>query len=293
MWLYSISLIIIIICLSVIAVIIFNKFSQLILINTEAIPKERDLARKRKIMEQRIQRIAQHWLKTIKQLTTPAIDRLRDFFRQQVKKLQFIDQQFRNEKISTPEQKKEVIEKLRQESSKLLEAKKFDEVEKKLIEILSLDELNEAAYLDLGEIYLQTRRWNLAKETYAFLAKLLVKKYCGLAVGETEGVPMPQLEACLTDCSASAAEHALIAKQFFNFGLVCLERGEYFAARSGFETAAVFEPANPKHLDFLVEACIMEGDKVKAGNAWEKLRAVNPENNKLIALRARIDDLPE
>ncbi|MBU0625258.1 hypothetical protein KKF05_02875 [Patescibacteria group bacterium] len=293
MWLYFICLTVIIVSLLIIAVIVVRKFPQLTLINTGVIPKERNLVRKREIMDQRVQRAVQRWLGKILQILRPPALRLRDTFRRQVKKLLTIDRQFRNERRLKPQEKKTLIEKLRQETFRLIEAEKFGEAEKKLIEILALDELNESVYRDLGELYMNTKRWDRAKDIYSFLAKLLVKRYCGQSVSEAKGIPMPRFEAFSDDCPASAAEHAAIAKQFANFGLVCQERGEFSAARSGFETAAAFELSNPKHLDSLVEACIMEGDKAKARSALEKLRIANPENNKLEVLQMRIEALVE
>ena len=47
------------------------------------------------------------------------------------------------------------------------------------------------------------------------------------------------------------------------------------------------EPANPKYLDFLFHACILVGDKRKAGAVLAQLKEANPENQKLEELEVK------
>ena len=204
MWFYVVFTLIIVVCLTAIATIVGRKLSQLTLIDTEVIPKERNLVRKRAIMEQRVRRATQSWSKWLLALLSPLAVWVRDAFRRQVKKLMAIDRQFRNEKVMRPEQKENRAEKLRQEAAKLFEAQKFGEAEKKLIEVLAFDELNEDIYRDLGDLYMSTRRWDRARDTFSFLTKLLVKKYCDQSVSDAKGAPMPRFEAFSADCPAEA-----------------------------------------------------------------------------------------
>jgi len=288
---YLICFGIIIVCLIAIAVIIGSKFSQLILINTEAIPKERDLVRKREIMDERVRRAAKKWSGGILSFLSPVGVKIRDAFRRQVKKLLTIDRQFKNEKVLPEEKKLSKSEKLNTDADKLIEDEKFGEAEKKLIEALALDEMNEDIYRKLGNLYLETKRWDRARDTYAFLVKLLVKNNCKQSVSELKGVPVPRFEAFSDECKAGKSAHADIAKQYALFAEACSEAEDFASARAGLEHAVSFEPANPRHLDSLVEACIIEGDKERAVGNLERLRATNPENKKLDSLQKRIDKM--
>ncbi|MFH1046750.1 MAG: hypothetical protein V1738_00460 [Patescibacteria group bacterium] len=291
MWFYRAFGAIIVICLIAIAVIIGRKFSQLILINTEVIPKEKNLARKRQIMDERVRRAANQWSGKIIGWLAPIGAGIRDMFRRQVKRLMTLERQFRNEKVLPPKKKESQFDKLRGEASKLIETEKYGEAEKKLIEALAFDEMNEDIYRALGELYSDMKRWDRARDTFAFLVKLLVRKNCNQSVSDSKGVPVPRFEAFADDCPASKSAHADIAKQYANFAVACSAQEDFAMARAGLEHAVSFEPANPRHLDSLVEACIMEGDKDRAVGSLERLRATNPDNNKLESLQKRIDEL--
>ena len=55
--------------------------------------------------------------------------------------------------------------------------------------------------------------------------------------------------------------------------------------------AVELEPKNPKYLDLLIETVILCGDKDLAERAFNELRMVNPENQKLAVLRERINNI--
>jgi len=291
MWFYIIFASIAAVSLVGIGVIIGRKFPQLTLIDTEAIPKEQNLARKREIMDERVRRAAQRWSGGIMGFLTPLAVRVRDVFRRQVKKLLTIDRQFRNEKVLPPEKKEIQTDKLQGDAEKLIEAEKFGEAEKKLIEVLALDEMNEDVYRDLGKLYTDTKRWDRARDTFSFLVKLLIKRHCGQSVSDSKGVPVPRFEAFSEECPAEKSAHADIAKQYANFAEACSAAEDFASARAGLEHAVSFEPANPRHLDSLVEACIMDGDKDRAVGSLERLQTVNPENKKLDSLQGRIAEM--
>ncbi|MFH2063166.1 MAG: hypothetical protein ABIJ46_03380 [bacterium] len=278
----------VIVCAGILALLLVRKFPQLTLIEPGSLPKEQNLARKKQIMDERVLRAAKRWTGAVSVRLVPPAIRIRDAFRQLVHRLVTLDRQFRNERPLGPEQKTRQVDRLRRSGAKLVEAEKFGEAEKKLIEALSFDEMNEDVYRDLGALYLSMRRWDRARETYAFLVRVLIRRLCGQSVSESHGVPVPRWESFSGECPAGAPEHAEIARQFANFSYACGEADDWSAAKAGLETALSFEPSNPKHLDSLVEACIMDGDRERAASALERLRAVNPENQKLPALEERI-----
>lgn len=286
---YVIPAAVIILSLGAIAMIVVRKFAQLTLIDTESIPKEQNLARKKEIMDERVRRAAEKWSKGAVKIVSPGAVRVRDSFRKFFKRLTTIERQFAMSKPVDPDKGRSKAEKTRAEAAKLMEENKFGEAEKMLISVLAFDELNDGVYRDLGDLYTRIKRYDRARETYAFLVKVLIRSRCGQQTSDSKGVPVPRFEAFSEDCPAGRDAHADIAKQYANFGLASQAAEDLSSARAGFEHAASFEPGNPKHLDLLVEACIMDGVKDRALAAWERLRAVNPENKKLNQLRKRIE----
>jgi Flp pilus assembly protein TadD len=288
---YVIPAAVIILSLGGIALIVVRKFPQITLIDTEAIPKEQNLARKRAIMDERVRRAAEQWSKGAIKAVAPGATKVQDSFRKFFKRLITIDRQFAMSKPVDPDKGRSRSEKSRAEAKKLIEEDKFGEAEKKLISVLAFDELNDGVYRDLGDLYMRIKRYDRARDTYAFLTKILVKRFCGHPTSDSKGVPIPRFEAFADDCPAGRDAHADIARQYSNFGLACMEAENFAIARQGFDHAASFEPGNPKHLDLLVEACIMDGVKDRALAAWERLREVNPDNKKLDPLRKKIEKM--
>ncbi len=288
---YVLPAAVIILSLGGIALIIVRKFPQLTLIDTDAIPKEQNLARKKAIMDERVRRAAEQWSKGAIGAVTPAAVGVRDSFRRFFKRLLTIDRQFAISRPVDPDKGRNRAEKTRAEAAKLIDDNKFGEAEKKLISVLAFDELNDGVYRDLGDLYTRIKRYDRARDTYAFLVKILIKRHCGQQTSDSKGVPVPRFEAFSEDCPAGREAHADIAKQYDNFGLASQSAEDLASARAGFDHAASFEPGNPKHLDLLVEACIMDGVKDRALAAWERLREVNPDNKKLNPLRKRIEKM--
>jgi len=286
---YVIPAAVIILSLGAIVMIVVRKFAQLTLIDTESIPKEQNLARKKEIMDERVRRAAEKWSKGAVKIMSPGAVRVRDSFRKFFKRLTTIERQFAMSKPVDPDKGRSKAEKTRAEAAKLMEENKFGEAEKILISVLAFDELNDGVYRDLGDLYMRIKRYDRARETFAFLVKVLIRRSCGQQTSDSKGVPVPRFEAFAEDCPAGREAHADIAKQYVNFGLASMEVEDFASAREGFDHATAFDPGNPKHLDLLVEACIMDGVKDRALAAWERLRAVNPDNKKLDPLRKRIE----
>ena len=70
-----------------------------------------------------------------------------------------------------------------------------------------------------------------------------------------------------------------------------IEIKSYEPACDAIQQAVELEPQNPKYLDKLVEISVLCGDKKKAEEAYNQLRMVNPENQKLVVFKDKIDQL--
>ena len=69
------------------------------------------------------------------------------------------------------------------------------------------------------------------------------------------------------------------------------EGGGLAEAIVAYRTAAEHEPNNPRVLDLLLEISILSGDKRLAREAFIKLQAANPENQKLGDWEAKIREM--
>jgi tetratricopeptide (TPR) repeat protein len=277
-----------------IIVIVARKFPQLTLIDTSALPKERDAMKKKAIIKDRVDRKLGVWGRGLLDLLARPIEAVRNAFRRQYRRVLALDRQLRHRPLD-PAAARQMVRELLDQAVALMSDGKLPEAEKKYVEIISLDRKNVLAYRGLGVLYLGNRQYAQAKETLGFLVKLVVKNGCAYAKAAQSGAPDRQRvpEAADKRCVESPAEHAEMAKDNVNLGLTLKAMGEHRPARMAFEGAVLFEPSNPKYLDLLLEACILEGAKERAWEIFDRLREVNPENQKLDSLRERVEQIPE
>jgi Tfp pilus assembly protein PilF len=141
--------------------------------------------------------------------------------------------------------------------------------EEKLVEIISLDQKNLDAFFQLGDLYANQKKWPEARQTYAYALKLTRQP------------------------DAVAASLHNITPQKIHFSLSSLEKevGDLDAALENIREALELEPNNPRYLDLILDLSIIRKDKNLAREYWEKLAAVNPENNKLAEWKESIRSL--
>lgn len=290
---YILALAFIAVCLAAIIGIIIRKFPQLTLIDAEALPKERETRKKKDIIHERAGRLAAEWWKSFAARVSPWIWRARRAFRRAYTKILNLDYHFQSKPpvpapLPLSEVRESVARMLREAASDLKDGRS-DQAEKKYIEIIKLDPKNAEAYRGLGDLYLEAKNYSQAKETFAYLVRMTVRSCClahkGRACSEFEIKE-------LTPCPASPAIQGDIAKNYYSLAVACRAAGDLAGARQALEGSVAHEAANPKHLDLLIETCILEGDKDRALEAYERLKEANPENQKLGTLFEKISAMP-
>lgn len=286
---YAVFFVIIAVCTVMLVSILARKFPQLTIIDTAAIPAEREAERKKEIMRARLSRMTGEWGKRVAAGVNRKLDRAREEFRVQYRKVLEIEKQMRKERFMTPAERRERVVGLRAEAEALAKESKIAEAEKKYIEALSFSPRDLDSYRGLGALYLAAKRYEQARETLAYLAKALLRdNRCIHGMGRRSFAAAENSSGC----PASSAVHADIAGRFLDLAAACEPLDDRRGARAAYERAVAVEPANPRHLDLLLDACILGGDKERAEEVFAQLERVNPENMKLAALAERLDAMP-
>lgn len=283
---YIVAFAIIIAAAASVAAVVVRKFPQLSLIDTEALPLERDAKKKKAIIQDRVSRMTGAFGRKVAAALTRRFEKARERFRAQYRRVLILERQYRKEKPVLPAEVDARIASLAAEAERFTKEGEYGDAEKRFIEILSLDRKNAEAYWGLGAMYHEAKRYDQAKETFAYLVRM-IRKDSRCAHGEDGSL------AAGKECAASASAHADVAAACFDLGLASQAAGDRREALSAFGRAVAFEPANPRHLDFLLDACILEGDKSRASAVFAQLKVANPENNKLDAFAERIAALPD
>jgi tetratricopeptide (TPR) repeat protein len=291
MWFYLPFFAVIAVSLFTLGGIVARKFPQLTLIDAESLPKERDAKRKREIIRRRVDRLAGAWGRKFAADVLKSLETARERFREQYRKVLALERKYRKELRLTPAAVREKVPGLLVEAAALVNEGKAAEAEKKYIEVVSLDSRSADAYRGLARLFLDDKRYEQARETFAYLIRMAVKENrCLHGKGRhsfSGAVPNPG------SCPASSLTHADIAKHCVDLAYACQSLGDVPGTVEAYERAVAMEPSNPRHLDLLLDACILGGDKVRASEVFGRLAEVNPENNKLSLLQEKIASLPD
>ncbi len=286
---YAVVFGVIFVCLAAMIAIAARKFPQLTLIDTKALPKEKEIQKKKQILDERVRRMSGAWRVSLVKMFTAAFERLRQGFRRQYRKLLQLESKYTAKPAAAPSaaELRAKAAKSLEDAARLAGEGKPDEAERKYIEAIKLDRTGVGAYRGLGDLYMEMKDYAHAKETYAYLVKASVRACCA----GRKKKPVQNGQVGLA-CDAPAADLAEIAKNYLSLALACRALGDNAGFKLALENAVAHEPANPKHLDLLIEACILENDKERAFEVFRRLKEVNPENQKLGALYERISAIP-
>ncbi len=251
-----IPLSIVVLSLAGIIFVIIKKFPVLASINIESIKSEQEAIKKEKIVAERLSRKISALGKFLYALLLPVGRFLKKVFLNIYTKVLEWEKQYGKKKkkpVSLPDSEGE-IKTLFHEAEECLRTGKMEEAEQKCISIIALDHKNIEAYKKLGAVYVEQKNYENAFETFRHILKL-----------------DPNDVETLLD-----------------LGELYRERGENEAALESFKKAVEVEPGSPKNLDFLIDISIIVKNKDLAEKTLEKLREVNPENQKLAEFEERI-----
>lgn len=165
------------------------------------------------------------------------------------------------------------------------------EAEKKFLEIISLDPKNIDAFEGLGDMYVELKKYNEAKEVFEYLLKLSsAEAYFHDKLGQVARA-QGHLQEAEAQFRISVDTNNQNANYLYNLAEVFVMENEYDKAVEYFEKAFDLEPKNPKYLDALLNISIIRKDKVRAGQILNILVEVNPENKKISEWQEQIESI--
>ena len=247
-------------------------------INT--IQSERETKVKEQIISKRLKRNFFRYSSKLTRLLEPAGKGISTFFKWSYKKLtEFKDNYNKEDEIVSGGSEK-VIVKLFSEADDFIKKEDLNGAENKYIEIIGIDSKNIKAFKNLGALYFDRKNYNEAKETLDHALKLLEKDY--------EEINM---EGGAEEEGAAEAINSQIAGIYVDLSEICQAMEDYEGAQKRIEKALKIEPNNPRYLDTKLQISIINKDKASALDAYDKLKEVNPDNQKLDDFKARIKEL--
>lgn len=271
-------LIIILISLTIIIVIVARKFSILSDLDVENIQTEKEARFKERIVGNRIKRnFYKHYSRVIR-FFRPIIDSLGSFFVGLYKKLLEFKDSYNKEKEMKSEKTEDILDKYLTEAEDHRKNEEFEKAEKALIEAIAIDSQSIKAFKILSDVYLDKKSYREAKQTLEHVAKLLETSYDPNKVISGEGV------------DEVGSQLSLI---YFDLSLVSSELDDKVSALKNINKALSIESNNPRYLNTKIDVSIVVKNKEEANLAYEKLKEVDPSNQKLEEIKAKIEEIVE
>jgi tetratricopeptide (TPR) repeat protein len=280
-----IPLILILISLAVIIVIVVKKFSTLANLNIESIQAEREARFKEQIISNRIKRNYYKYYGRILKILRPAIDGIGNFFKWSYTKLVEFKENYNREKKLVSPDSRQTINKFFLEAEDFQKNGDLEKSESKYIEIISLDSKSFKAFKELGKLYFNRKDFNEAKQTFEHALKLL--EHENLQSNKDSGNSYIDKNGQEKNVNLNIE----ISSIYFELTLVSRAMQNNDGALIYINRALSLEPNNPKYLDTKLEISIIKKDKISAWEAYEKLKEVNPDNQKIESFKEQIAGL--
>ncbi|MFH1789490.1 MAG: tetratricopeptide repeat protein [bacterium] len=294
-----IFLLLIIVPLLVIGVIVCRKIPQLTIVDLENLKLERSLVRKKEIIRKRIEEKGRKIRAKLGSTATP-IKKLwgkaQLAFRVYFGKVHRLWQH--EQIIKSKEEKKknllkheEQLESYIQSGEACLKNEEYEKAEGCFLSAISIDQKCISAYRGLGDTYFAKKELNEARQTYRFLVNLDKEDdstYIKLGeIAESQG----DVEDAIEYYSRAIEINGAVAERYFHIAQLLQAASRFSEALDYITQAITIDSHNPRYLDLLTEIAIICGNRMVAHEAFEKLRLVNPENNKLDSFKERIEKI--
>lgn len=264
-----ILIIVIAISLAVVIYIVARKVPYLKTLDVDTVPEEQAARVRDRILLERLKRAGVKIGEFRDQHVSPLFSVFKAAKRKVINRIYALERKFEKEESQTKvligRELENKIKAMLDEAEDLVKQEKYNEAEKRLIEIISLDVQNVLAYERLYDIYLATKEYKQALQTAQFLLKLALKKN-KQKLGHRQQV---------------ASNVLRVADVYINLGDVNKLMGQNDEAFENYQKALEVEPNSPKNLDKNLEMSIILKQKSLAADLLTRLEQVNPQNQKL------------
>lgn len=283
--------------LLVILAVVVRKFPLLSAIDTKTVPQEKENIVKNVLLEQRLKRKMTSLGARVKKNLSPVVGQVAGQLKSWSHQIIVLEKKYREKRNKIPltlEEKDEAAQRIKiliKEAEELLNREEFKKGEAKCIEIISLDKNNLEAYHLLADIYIGLKDYEHAKEIFSFLIKLNEKDdraFSGLGLIASS---LGNLQEARDDFLTSINLNNKTAAYQIDLARVYQALGNTDKALNCCQEALRLEPKNPKNLHNLLQICLEAKNKGLALITFDKLKAANPENQKLEDLKKQIDAL--
>lgn len=251
-----------------VAGIIIRKFPALVRLKPESVKEHQESRLKELLIEDRLRRKAGMFWKALGGRVQPFFQVVARRAIRRYHKILELEREYRKKNLQREGKSMHAlrhVHALLDEARALCEQEEFPEAEQKCIEAIALDPKKEEAYELLGEVYMEQKEYASARETFEHVVKLKQRAV-----------------------ERGMQEEAELSTAYLDLCLSLKELGSLAAAQEACTRAVKYDPNNPRNLAALLDVALLQGDKPTATGTFDKLKAVNPENQKLEELEEKV-----
>lgn len=284
----------ILICFVIIGLTIGRKFPLLANINLNELSAEKQAEVKVALLEKRLKRkfdfIPRIFQAKIWQIILWG---LKGFFQYLMELEKRYKAERQTKKIAQLTQlgKKEKIKEKLKLAEELAKAENWSEAEKVYIELIALEPKNIPAYLGLAKVYFKQKDFEHSREVYEHILKISQKNDWAFSGLGDLAVELGNWQSAKDHYQKSIELAQQNPEHYLNLALVEYKLNHPGRALTAIRRASELEANNPKYLDFLIEAALLNKNKILALDTFNKLKIINPENQKLAEFRQRIQEM--
>jgi len=296
-----IPVILLILSLLVIGVIVVRKLPQLSLLDLDTVPEVKQEKKKNKLLRKRQEKTTKEINEKAQKVVKPVVNSfkvLQKEFRNYVSKVQRTVEKEEEkitekkveevQKAEPPQKKIDSCTQLLKDAKLSYEHGSYVDAEKMCIASIKQNPKCIEAYQILGDVYAKQDQTEEAEQTFQFLLQLDERNEYALVrlaeIAEERG----EFHKAVDYYQEAVLINDSLSSRFQRIYDLLMKLEEHTTALEAAKQAVSIEPDNPKYLDNLVEASIIVGDKALASDAYERLRMVNPDNQKLSVFKERI-----
>ena len=259
---WLIPLILMGISLLVVLFVLLRRMPQLRVLDVGTLSEERAKRVKETLILQRFNRLGSEKLGSVSKAANAGVKAISDLGRRATQRLYRLEQYYQRLKKSSSTEghatDPDAIKRLLAEADDFVREGEFIQAEKRYIEVVSHNPKNVDAYEGLGNMYFKNKQNDQAREALAFALRL-------------------------------SPEDASVHMSLADLDLV---EGKPAAAVAHLRESVEKRPANPKYLDSYIEASLLAKLRSDAEKGIARLKAANPENQKIPGFEERLAELP-
>lgn len=278
--------------LGVMAYFVARHWKEIRLLDPRSIKEERQKEERTKLITRRFDRVSADRVAALQRFSRTIVRKTKESYKRTEARLQSFDNLYR--KVKSPfaamaPSQRERIKTLLTEARSLIRDLKWADAERRLLEVLSLDQRQLDAYKLLGNMYLRQKLYPQARETFEFLVKTRKADdatFAGLAeIAEAEGnfqIAEAMLVKAVEASPRQPHRHA-------ELGAFYVKRESPAKAWLYAKRASELEPGSAKYLELSLETAILLGDRKEARARYNRLRLLSDDPARFQTLKDRIE----